>query len=135
MERFTKETLSVMSKEELQEIVEALQFKLEVAEKEISELKKMAEIGRKYYEHLNAEAIKLVKLVEGEKSAMLKLIEKADIDTLKEIVEQYSERAKQEYKASAKVTVDDEDITPEKIASMNYKDLIKLREKFAKEVK
>ncbi len=41
-----------MSKEELQEAIETLQVKLEVAEKEIERLKADAEIGRKYVEHL-----------------------------------------------------------------------------------
>lgn len=131
MERISRETLSVMSKEELQDAVEALQMKLEVAEKEKEELKKFAEIGKKYLEHLQTEATKLIKLVEGEKSPLLKLIDKADVDTLKNLVDEYSEKAKTLYKPSAKPEAkENETITPETLLKADYATLKKLREKF-----
>ncbi|MEM1813960.1 MAG: hypothetical protein QXE04_01580, partial [Thermoplasmatales archaeon] len=63
MEKLTKDVIMTLTKEELQEAVETLQLKLEVAEKEKEELKDLAEIGKKYYEHLKAEAIRLVRAV------------------------------------------------------------------------
>jgi len=132
MEKLTRDVLVVMSKEELQDAVEALQLKLEVLEREKEELKEFAEIGKKYLEYLRTEAGKLVRLVEGEKSSLLKLIEKADIDTLKALVDEYSEKAKAMYKASAKPYTQEEEkeLTPELLKQADYKTLLKLKEKF-----
>ncbi len=135
MERISKETLSVMSKEELQDAVEALQLKLEALHKELEELKHYAEIGRRYEEHLKSEAVKLIKLVDGEKSPLLKLIDRADIDTLKSLVEEYSQKAKDAYKPSAKTSQDQDELSPEALLKADLKTLLSLREKFAKEVK
>lgn len=135
MERISKETLSVMSKEELQDAVEALQLKLEALHKELEELKHYAEIGKKYEEHLKSEATKLIKLVDGEKSPLLKLIDRADVDTLKSLVEEYSQKAKDLYKPSAKTPQDQDELTPEALLKADLKTLLSLREKFAKEVK
>lgn len=129
---FTKEALSVMTKEELSEAVMSLQLKVEALEKENQELKLMAEIGKKYQEELKNEAVRLVKLVD-ESSPILKLLDKADIETLKAIVEEYREKAKQEYKPSSKQAFTEE-ITEETIEKMSYEDLLKLKEKFSKEV-
>ncbi len=129
---FTKETLSVMTKEELSEAVLSLQLKVEALEKENQELKQLAEIGKKYQDDLKAEAVKLVKLVD-EKSPILKLLDKADIDTLKAIVEEYREKAKQEYRPSSRQAFQQE-ITKETIEKMSFEDLLKLKEKFSKEV-
>jgi hypothetical protein len=129
-EKFTKDTLEVMSKEELRDAVESLQLKLEAYEKQIEELKRYAEIGKKYEEDLKAEATKFVKLVEGEKSPMLRLIDKADIDTLREIAREYREKAQEEFKPSAKHTEPVEELSREKLEKMSYQELLKLKEKF-----
>ncbi|RME09063.1 MAG: hypothetical protein D6804_06430 [Aquificota bacterium] len=134
MEKLTKEVLSVMSREELQDIVETLQLKLEALQKENEELKHYAEIGKKYEEHLKSEATKLIKLVDGEKSPLLKLIDRADVDTLKSLVEEYSQKAKDLYKPSAKTPQDQDELTPEALLKADLKTLLSLREKFAKEV-
>jgi hypothetical protein len=137
MEKLTLETLSAMSKEELIEAVQTLQTKLEVAEKEVSALKADAEIGKKYKEHLLQEAIRLVKLVDGEKAPILTLLEKADVDTLKKIVEEYEPKAKEKFKPSAQPQKpeDNKPITKEDLAKMSYKELVELSKKFIKEVK
>lgn len=130
-----KETILALSKEELQETVETLQAKLQVAEKEISNLKELAEIGKKYAEHLKTEAIRLTKLVEGGNSPLLRLLEKADIDTLKTIVDEYTEKAKEKFKPSATASKQDEtEFTAETLLKADYKTLTKLSEKFKKEV-
>jgi hypothetical protein len=87
------EKIEMLSKEELIEAVRTLETKLSALEKENEELKKLAEIGKKYEEFLKKEATKLVKIVESDASALLKLIERADVETLAEIVEEY--KAKQ----------------------------------------
>jgi hypothetical protein len=126
------EKIEMLSKEELIDAVKALEVKLSALEKENEELKALAEIGKKYEEHLRAEATRLVKVVEGEKSAYLKLIEKADVDTLAEIVEEYQAKATEKLKpSSVQARVEDEKIDLEK---MSYQDLLKLKEKFMKEV-
>ncbi len=134
MERFDKETLIAMSKDELIETVETLQLKLETNEKEIEKLKAEAEIGRKYLEHLRTEAEKLIRLVDGENTALLKLIEKADVDTLKSLVDEYTEKAKDKYKPSAKTpsSKEEEHITRETLEKADYATLVKLSEKFRK---
>ncbi|MEJ5227191.1 hypothetical protein [Thermodesulfovibrio sp.] len=133
MERLTKETLAVMSKEELQEAVEMLQTKLEVAEREIETLKADAEIGKKYVEHLKAEALRLVRAVEGESSPLLKLIDRADVDTLRQIVDEYLERGKEKFKAVSTEKVVSEEVTKETLLRADYSELIKLRERFINE--
>lgn len=137
MERFTLETLSAMSKDELIEVVQTLQTKLEVAEKEVEALKADAEVGKKYKEHLLQEAIRLVKLVDGEKAPMLKLLEKADVDTLKNIVDEYEPKAREKFQPSAKQEDIEKDkpITKETLIKANYKDLVELSQKFREEVK
>jgi Skp family chaperone for outer membrane proteins len=120
-----------MTKEELISAIEALQTKLSALEKENLALKELAEIGQKYIEHLRREAVRLVKLVDGEKSPLLKLIEKADVETLKELVDEYTEKAKELYKPSSQRT----QLEFEKsIEEMSYAELKKLAEKLAKEV-
>jgi alanyl-tRNA synthetase len=126
------EKIEMLSKEELIEAVRTLETKLSALEKENEELKALAEIGKKYEEHLRAEATKLVKIVEGDASALLKLIEKADVDTLAEIVEEYKAKATEKLQASSiQARVEDGKIDLEK---MSYEDLVKLAEKFRKEV-
>jgi hypothetical protein len=126
------EKIEMLSKEELIDAVRTLETKLSALEKENEELKALAEIGKKYEEHLRAEAIKLVKVVEGEKSAYLKLIEKADVDTLAEIVEEYKAKATEKLQpSSVQARVEEEKIDLEK---MSYEDLVKLAEKLKKEV-
>ncbi len=134
---FDKETILTLSKEELQEAVETLQLKLELLEKENQELKALADIGKAYYEHLKTEAIRLVRAVEGNNSALLKLIDKADVDTLKAIVEDYQEKAKEKFKASAVSPQEQEQevFSKEWLQKASYQDLIKLKEKLYEEVK
>lgn len=132
-----KEVITTLSKEELQEAVETLQAKLQIAEKEIENLKELAEVGKKYSQHLKTEAIRLTRLVEGENSPLLRLLEKADIDTLKSIVDEYTEKAKEKYKPSA-IAVQKEnetELTAETLLKADYKTLAQLSQKFYKEVK
>ena len=129
-----KETLQAMTQEELISAVETLQLKLEALEKEKEELKHYANIGKKYEEYLKTEVMKLVKVVEGEDSPVLKLIERADIETLQEMERTYREKAQRSLKSSSKQTSERENLTPERLKSMSYKELIKLREDFIKEV-
>jgi hypothetical protein len=125
------EHFEAMTKEELISAIEALQTKLSVLEKENLALKELAEIGQKYIEHLRREAVRLVKLVDGEKSPLLKLIEKADVETLKELVDEYTEKAKELYRPSSQRAP----LEFEKpLEEMSYAELKKLAEKFAKEV-
>jgi len=130
MERLTKETLAVMSKEELQEAVETLQSRLEVAERQIEQMKAEAEIGKKYIEHLKAEAFRLIRAVEGENSPILKLIDRADADTLRQIVDEYMERGKEKFKAVSTEKVASEEITKERLLQADYSELLKLKERF-----
>jgi len=125
------EHYEAMTKEELISAIEALQAKLSALEKENSALKELAEIGQKYIEHLRREATKLIKLVDGEKSPLLKLVEKADVETLKELVDEYTEKARKVYKPSSQRA----QLEFEKpLEEMSYAELKKLAEKFAKEV-
>ncbi len=125
------EHFEAMTKEELISAIEALQTKLSALEKENAVLKELAEIGQKYIEHLRREAVRLVKLVDGEKSPLLKLIEKADVETLKELVDEYTEKAREVYKPSSQRS----QLEFEKsIEEMSYAELKKLAEKLAKEV-
>jgi acyl-CoA reductase-like NAD-dependent aldehyde dehydrogenase len=125
------EHFEAMTKEELISAIEALQTKLSALEKENLALKELAEIGQKYIEHLRREAVRLVKLVDGEKSPLLKLIEKADVETLRELVDEYAEKAKELYKPSSqRVQLEFE----KSIEEMSYAELKKLAEKLAKEV-
>jgi len=125
------EHFEAMTKEELISAIEALQTKLSALEKENLALKELAEIGQKYIEHLRREAVRLVKLVDGEKSPLLKLIEKADVETLKELVDEYTEKAKELYKPSSQRA----QLEFEKpFEEMSYAELKKLAEKLAKEV-
>jgi acyl-CoA reductase-like NAD-dependent aldehyde dehydrogenase len=125
------EHFEAMTKEELISAIEALQTKLSALEKENLALKELAEIGQKYIEHLRREAVRLVRLVDGEKSPLLKLIEKADVETLKELVDEYTEKAKELYKPSSQRA----QLEFEKsIEEMSYAELKKLAEKLAKEV-
>ncbi|MDI6865768.1 hypothetical protein [Thermodesulfovibrio yellowstonii] len=130
MERLTKETLAVMSKEELQEAVETLQTKLEVAERQIDTLKADAEVGKKYIEHLKSEAIRLIRAVEGESSPIFRLIERADVDTLRQIVDEYLERGKEKFKSTSTEKVVSEEVTKETLLRADYSELIKLKERF-----
>jgi Skp family chaperone for outer membrane proteins len=124
------EHLETMTKEELISAIETLQTKVSALEKENSTLRELAEIGQKYIEHLRREAVRLVKLVDGEKSPLLRLIEKADVETLKELVDEYTEKAKELYKPSSQRTQPEFE---KSIEEMSYAELKKLAEKLAKE--
>ncbi len=131
-----KETILTLSKEELQEAVETLQLKVQALEKERDELKSLADIGKKYYEHLQTEAVRLVRAVDGENAPILKLIDKADVDTLKAIVDEYQEKAKEKFKASATHTQEEpQTFTKEWLEKASYQELLKLKQKLYEEVR
>jgi len=132
------QNIEMLSKEELIDAVRALEVKLSAVEKENQELRELAEVGKKYAEHLRAEATKFVKIVEGEKSALLKLIEKADIDTLKEMVDDYRAKASEKLQSKS-VQIPPEQSQPntvkkEDIEKMSFEELKELGEKLKREV-
>jgi len=132
------QNIETLSKEELIDAVRALEVKLSALEKENQELRELAETGKKYLEHLRAEATKFVKIVEGEKSALLKLIEKADVDTLKEMVDDYRAKASEKLQAKS-VQIPPEQAHPsvvrrEDIEKMSFEELKELGEKLKREV-
>jgi len=120
------ENLSKENAKLLKEL-ENVKLELEVSKKELENFKQLAQIGKTYKEHLEKEAIRLVKLVEGDTSPLLALLEKADINTLKDIVEQYNIKAKKEYMPSSKKIDDNEPLTSEKLLKMNLKELMELK--------
>lgn len=135
MEKLTKEVILTLSKEELQETVEILQAKLELAEKEKQELKELAELGKKYYEHLKAEAVRLVRAVDGDNAPLLKLIDRADADTLKAVVDDYQERAKEKFRSSSvQQSQEPETFSKDWLEKADYQELLKLRTKLYEEV-
>ena len=131
------QNIEMLSKEELIDAVRALEVKLSALEKENQELRELAEVGKKYTEHLRIEAIKFVKIVEGEKSALLKLIEKADVDTLKEMVDDYRAKASEKLQARS-VQIPPEQspgtVKKEDIEKMSFEELKELGEKLKREV-
>jgi lysyl-tRNA synthetase class I len=132
------QNIEMLSKEELIDAVRALEVKLSAVEKENQELRELAEVGKKYAEHLRAEATKFVKIVEGEKSALLKLIEKADVDTLKEMVDDYRAKASEKLQSKS-VQIPPEQTYPnavkkEDIEKMSFEELKELGEKLKREV-
>jgi len=132
------QNIEMLSKEELIDAVRALEVKLSAVEKENQELRELAETGKKYIEHLRAEATKFVKVVEGEKSALLKLIEKADVDTLKEMVDDYRAKAAEKLQSKS-VQIPPEQAHPnavkkEDIEKMSFEELKELGEKLKREV-
>jgi len=131
------QNIEMLSKEELMDAVRALEVKLSALEKENQELRELAETGKKYIEHLRAEATKFVKVVEGEKSALLKLIEKADVDTLKEMVDDYRAKASEKLQARS-VQIPPEQsagtVKKEDIEKMSFEELKQLGEKLKREV-
>jgi len=132
------QNIEMLSKEELMDAVRALEVKLSALEKENQELRELAQIGKKYAEHLRAEATKFVKIVEGEKSALLKLIEKADVDTLKDMVDDYRAKASEKLQSKS-VPIPPEQAQPtalrkEDIEKMSFEELKELGEKLKREV-
>jgi len=131
------QNIEMLSKEELMDAVRALEVKLSALEKENQELRELAETGKKYIEHLRAEATKFVKIVEGEKSALLKLIEKADVDTLKDMVDDYRAKASEKLQSKS-VQIPPEQqpgtVKKEDIEKMSYEELKELGEKLKREV-
>jgi len=131
------QNIEMLSKEELMDAVRALEVKLSALEKENQELRELAEVGKKYAEHLRAEATKFVKIVEGEKSALLKLIEKADVDTLKEMVDDYRAKAAEKLQSKS-VQIPPEQqpgtLKKEDIEKMSFEELKELGEKLKREV-
>jgi len=128
------QNIETLSKEELMDAVRALEVKLSAFEKENQELRELAEVGKKYAEHLRAEAAKFVRVVEGEKSALLKLIEKADVDTLKEMVDDYRAKASEKLQSKS-VPVSPESTQKTDIEKMSFEELKEFGEKLRREVK
>jgi hypothetical protein len=132
------QNIEMLSKEELMDAVRALEVKLSALEKENQELRELAETGKKYIEHLRAEATKFVKVVEGEKSALLKLIEKADVDTLKDMVDDYRAKASEKLQAkSVQIPPESQPNTLKKedIEKMSFEELKELGERLKREVR
>jgi lysyl-tRNA synthetase class I len=132
------QNIEMLSKEELIDAVRALEVKLSAVEKENQELRELAEVGKKYAEHLRAEATKFVKVVEGEKSALLKLIEKADVDTLKDMVDDSRAKASEKLQSQS-VQIPPEQsqsgtVKKEDIEKMSFEELKELGEKLKREV-
>ena len=130
-----------MDLETLQKENEELKKQVELLKKEVETLKELAEAGKAYIEKLKAETKKFVKLLFGEKSAMLTLIDGlSDIKQLEAMHEEYKRLAKERYQPSvAKEGFTEEDakageLTAEKLASVSFEELLKLREKFLQEV-
>ena len=128
------QNIETLSKEELMDAVRALEVKLSALEKENQEMRELAEVGKKYAEHLRAEAAKFVRVVEGEKSALLKLIEKADVDTLKEMVDDYRAKASEKLQSKS-VPVSPESTQKTDIEKMSFEELKEFGEKLRREVK
>ena len=104
-------------------------------EKEKQELKELAELGKKYYEHLKAEAVRLVRAVDGDNAPLLKLIDRADADTLKAVVDDYQERAKEKFRSSSvQQSQEPETFSKDWLEKADYQELLKLRTKLYEEV-
>lgn len=132
LEKLTKSNIELAKeKASLSTELESIKLQLDVSNKEIASLKELAEIGKKYKEHLEKEVVKFVKISEGDKSPVLTLLSKADIDTLKALEEQYREKTKDKFKASSNNDKDlNKEITPEKLSKMNYKEILELSKSF-----
>lgn len=124
--------------EKLQEELSELKKKLELFQKENEELKIYAEAGKTYIETLKSETKKYIKLVHGENSPLLDMVDTlSDVKQLKAIHDEYEKLAREKLKPSAKESLpveNDSQLTPEKLQQMSYEELLKLKEKFTKEV-
>ena len=102
------------------------------------EVKKFAEIGRRYLQKLRESVRKYVILVEGESHPLLSLLEKADIETLERLAEEYEKKAMKKYSSSAKSENEQEPQvklgSPEDIWKISSEEFFKLRERIRKEV-
>ena len=130
-----------MELETLKKENEELRKQVELLKKEVESLKELAEAGKAYVEKLKTETKKFVKLLFGEKSAMLTLIDGlSDVKQLEAMHEEYKRLAQEKFKPSAVregLTEEDtkgEELTAEKLATMSFEALLKLREKFLQEV-
>ncbi len=72
---------------------EKLRQELEVLKKEVERLKPLAEMGKAYRESLERDAEKFIKVVEGEDSPLLSLIQKAELSELQKLVETFRKKA------------------------------------------
>jgi len=131
--------ISMEQLEALQKQVEELQKQVELLKKENENLKELAEAGKAYIEKLKTETKKFVKLLFGEKSAMLTLIDGLnDVKQLEAMHEEYSRLAKEKFKPSSREGFESQkeegELTPEKLANMSFEELLKLREKFLQEI-
>ena len=138
-EKFNKEVSSMPENvEKLQEELSELKKKLELLQKENEELKIYAEAGKAYIENLKSETKKYVKLVHGENSPLLDMVDTlSDIKQLKAIHDEYEKLAREKLKPSSKESLpveNETELTPEKLQKMSYEELLKLKEKFNKEV-
>lgn len=121
-EKFCKEGLSM----------EELEKQLELLKKENQELKFYAEAGRLYVEELKSSAKKYIRLVFGENSPLLAIVDTLnDISQLKAIHDEHERLAKEKLKPSAKESLPTEnpEITSETLRKMSYREILELREK------
>ncbi len=127
------ENLEALKKEN-----EELKKEVKLLKKEIEELKPLAEAGKAYVESLREETKKFIKVALGDNSPMLSIVDSlSDIGQLKAIHDEYERLARQKLKPSSREALPEgelEGITPEKLEKMSYKELLELKEKFAKEV-
>lgn len=84
------------------EKIDTLTTQVKVRTKEIENLKSLAEIGKKYEENLRNNAKKFIRVVEGEDSPLVALVDKAGIDELETLNEKYSEKAKKHLEPRAR---------------------------------
>ncbi len=124
--------------ETLQKENEELKKELELLKKELQELKPLAEAGKAYVENLKEETKKFIKLTLGDNSPMLSIVNSlSDISQLKALHDEHEKLARQKLKPSSREALPTDEhgeLTPEKLKDMSYEELIKLKEKLAKEV-
>ena len=137
-EKFSEVNTMPENVETLQKENEELKKELELLKKELQELKPLAEAGKAYVENLREETKKFIKLTLGDNSPMLSIVDSlSDINQLKALYDEHEKLARQKLKPSSREglpTDEHEGLTPEKLEDMSYEELLKLREKLAKEV-
>lgn len=135
-EKFSKEVEDMPEEvEKLQEKLNELEKQLELLRKENQELKFYAEAGKVYVEELKNSTKKYIKLVHGENSPLISMVDTLnDINQLKSLHDEYQKLAKEKLKPSAKENIPQDkfqELTPEKLQKMSYEEILKLKEKFS----
>jgi len=130
--------VNTMELETLQKENEELKKEVELLKKEIQELKPLAEAGKAYIENLKEETKKFIRLTLGENSQLLSIVDSlSDINQLKAVHDEYEKLAREKLKPSSKENLPTDEtagLTPESLEKMSYEELLKLKEKFVKEV-